>query len=378
MCEKSLIEKSVIEKSLVAIGNNHRIKRVIERAKEGHKVTLAYIGGSITEGAGANSEEKCYAYQSYKHFKKAFGKDDGSNVEFVNAGMGGTSSAIGIVRHERDITSYGQVQPDLVFVEFAVNDHEEPTKGVAYESLIRKILKQANKPAVVLIFSVFPTKYNLQDQYIPTGNYYNLPMISIKDAIVPELETGTITDEDFFFDEYHPTDLGHAFMADCIMHYFATVDKQSMVENDIEIGELPIVGNSFEDIKMVDNKTDDDNVKIDKGSFTEVDAKVTSRFPDNWMNVSVKESKAFRVTLNCKNILLLTKSTSDSSYGKAQVYLDGKLIKTIDSSLGGGWNNAVIELILDADISSDHTLEIKMAQEDQDKRFTIMALAYTK
>ena len=292
--------------------------------------------------------------------------------------MGGTSSAIGLVRYERDVTSDGQVQPDLVFIEFAVNDFEEPTKGVAYESLIRKILKQGNKPGVVLIFSVFPSKWNLQDKYIPTGDYYNLAMISIKDAIVPELETGRLTDEDFFFDEYHPTDLGHAFMADCIMNYFAIVDKQPMEESDIVIGELPKVGNSFEDIKMVDNKTDDDNVKIDKGSFTEVDLKVTSHFPDNWMKLNVKKNEAFKLTLNCKNILLLTKSTSDSSYGKAQVYVDGKLIKTIDSSLAGGWNNAVIELILDTDVSSDHTLEIKMAQEDKDKRFTIMALAYSK
>lgn len=373
-----IIGKSVIAKSLITSGNNYRVKQIIEKAKKGDKVTIAYIGGSVTEGAGATTKDKCYASRSYQLFKNAFAKEDGHNIDFVNGGMGGTSSAIGIVRYNRDVTSYGQVQPDIVFIEFAVNDHEEPTKGVAYESLIRDILNQPNKPAVILLFSVFQTRWNLQDNYIPTGNYYDLPMISIKDAIVPELESNKITDEEFFADEYHPTDFGHGFMADCIMNYFEVVDGQAMAESDVLIPEAPKLANSFEGVKMVDNKTVDDKVKIFKGNFTAVDPKVTSFFPDNWMYVSAIDNQGFKMMLKCKNILLLTKSTSDSSFGTAQVYLDGNLVKSIDSSVGGGWNNAVIDLVLDTDILAEHTLEIKMAKGDEDKNFTIMAVAYTE
>ena len=35
------------------LGNNVRLKKVIERAQAGEPVTIGLIGGSITEGAGA-------------------------------------------------------------------------------------------------------------------------------------------------------------------------------------------------------------------------------------------------------------------------------------------------------------------------------------
>lgn len=44
----------MIKNSLISTGNNVRIKKVIEKAKNGEDVTIAYIGGSITEGANAN------------------------------------------------------------------------------------------------------------------------------------------------------------------------------------------------------------------------------------------------------------------------------------------------------------------------------------
>ena len=63
--------------------------------------------------------------------------------------------------------------PDIVFIEFAVNDYQEPTNGEAYESMVRKVLNQPNQPAVVLVFSVFKTKWNMQDFYQPLGAFYD-------------------------------------------------------------------------------------------------------------------------------------------------------------------------------------------------------------
>jgi hypothetical protein len=42
-----------------------------------------------------------------------------------------------------------------VIVEFAVNDAGDETNGICYESLCLKILASKNKPAVILLFSVF-------------------------------------------------------------------------------------------------------------------------------------------------------------------------------------------------------------------------------
>ena len=69
----SLDYQEMIKRSLVQTGNNYRLKRVIEKAKRGEEVTIAFIGGSITQGAGAIPiNTKSYAYQTWEKFKEAF------------------------------------------------------------------------------------------------------------------------------------------------------------------------------------------------------------------------------------------------------------------------------------------------------------------
>ena len=96
-------------------------------------------------------------------------------------------------------------KPDIVVVEFAVNDEGDETKGDCYESLVRKILKLDWNPAVVLLFSVFANDWNLQDRLSPVGRLYDLPMVSIKDTVVEQFtkkpnEGRVQTKNQFFYD----------------------------------------------------------------------------------------------------------------------------------------------------------------------------------
>lgn len=374
----------MIENSLICTGNNYRLKKAIEKAQKGEEVAIAYIGGSITEGAGATNHTGCYAYQSYIHFKNTFGVCDGNNIKYVNTGMGGTPSTLGILRYDRDVIAYGQVQPDIVMIEFAVNDYQEPTNGEAYESLIRKVLNSQKQPAVILLFSVFKSKWNMQDVYKPIGAYYDLPMISIKDAVVPELEAGHITDLEFFIDEYHPTDFGHGIMTDCVKYYFDTVNAESTAVVDIIIPEEAIIGKSFEAIKMIDTVTMGENVIINSGSFQDNDSQLCIfatkqlTFPNNWKHNCSNGSDSFVMTLNCKNLLYVYKSSSSEDFGMADVFIDGKFVVNCNSGLGGGWNNPIPVLLIKDDTTAVHKIEIKMAEGNEEKEFTILAFGYTK
>ncbi|WP_228275723.1 SGNH/GDSL hydrolase family protein [Gracilibacillus oryzae] len=162
--------KAMIRKSLLSKGNNYRLKTAIEKAENGEDITIAYIGGSITQGAGAMPiHTNCYAHKSYLKIKEMFGINGGENVHFIKAGLGGTPSELGVIRYERDVLRNGNVEPDIVIVEFGVNDADDETKGICYESLCLKILSNKNKPAVVLLFSVFVNDWNLQERLSPVG-----------------------------------------------------------------------------------------------------------------------------------------------------------------------------------------------------------------
>lgn len=110
----------MIARSLLSLGNPFRMKKVIEKAKQGEDVTLAFIGGSITQGAGAVPiHRECYAWKTCCAFKDRFGV--GENVHYLKAGVGGTPSELGMIRFERDVLRK-QEKPDLIVIEFAVND----------------------------------------------------------------------------------------------------------------------------------------------------------------------------------------------------------------------------------------------------------------
>lgn len=382
--DKKEVYDTMMKRSLISTGNNYRMKKIIEKAKNGENVTIAYIGGSITEGAGASGANKSYAYQSYEYFKDTYGKGDGSNVSFVNAGMGGTPSALGIIRYDRDVTEYENIEPDIVFIEFAVNDYQEPTNGEAYESLIRKVLSSKKSPAVVLMFSVFQSKWNMQSLYIPLGEYYHLPMLSVKDAVVPELEEGRMTDDLFFSDQYHPTTYGHTIMANCIINYYKTIDDMEKHTEDITVPLEAKIGNAYEEIQMIDSSYNGDEIEIIPGGFSAIDEKIGRftgnklTFPNNWMKDKDQEDDGFVMNLNCKNLLLVYKASSDTSYGTADIYVDSKLVMSIDGYQSGGWNNPITVSLIKEDVSNNHLVEIKMSKDSLDKSFTILAFGYSE
>ena len=223
--QKTMFEKDWylqgLKDSVMSPGNNARLKKVIERAGTGEQITIATIGGSVTEGAGASVYRDCWAARLCDRFGKTYGTGDGSNVALVNAGVGGTPSPFGYMRYRREVVDRVPAAdadglPDIVVIEFSVNDWQEPTGHRCYESMVKEILEAPNEPAVILLFAVFRNGFNLQGELKRIGERYGLMMVSIKDGFYG-LIGKRLKPEGFFSDEYHPTSLGHRVMADCLM-----------------------------------------------------------------------------------------------------------------------------------------------------------------
>lgn len=382
----------MISKSLLNIGNNRRLKAAIDKARRGEDVTIAYIGGSITQGAGAKPiHTECYAYRSYVKFKELFGKDGGDNVHFIKAGVGGTPSELGMIRYDRDVLKDGKVKPDIVIIEFAVNDAGDETKGNCFESLTLNILSAENKPAVVLLFSVFADDFNLQERLSPVGKHYDLPMVSLSDALVEQFkltkEDGNIiTKRQYFYDIFHPTNDGHVIMADCLSYLFEQTSKNSYDEEDIVLDKAPAIGNSFLGVHLIDKKDNACGAVVECGSFKETDEDLhfvemdvnplgTPQFPYNWMHTPESGNESFCLTVNSRSLLLVFKDSGRMDFGKADVYVDGKHVLTADPR-EVGWTHCNPVILYQEESSKEHKVEIKMAEGSQDKYFTILGFGY--
>ena len=390
-----------VDKSFVSTGNSYRMNKVIEKAKAGEDVYIAFIGGSITEGADLASNDDCYANQTYLQFKEKYGKGDGSNVHYVNAGMSGTPSALGSIRYERDVVqALGGKEPDLVFVEFAVNDGGNSNLNFrTYESFVRSLLQKDNAPAVMLIFSVFDTGFNLQTNYKPVGEAYSLPMVSIKDGITAEIAAGHISNNQFFNMKsstpgLHPNPFGAKFMADCIMNTIAKTNEKTDAADATmptelvfdKLAELDnIQGDSFEGIQMIDPNTIPSEVTLSAGDFNATDSNVGNflfnnkpKFPANWQHTKTAGAESFKMTVNCKNMLLAYKLSNSADAGEVDIYVDGTKVTSLNGYSSSGWNNAETALIFNDETAAEHEIEIKMAEGNAEKEFTILTLGYTK
>ncbi|EFM08793.1 conserved hypothetical protein [Paenibacillus curdlanolyticus YK9] len=391
---KSDAYREMIARSLLSMGNNKRLKAAIAKAKRGEDVTIAYIGGSITQGAGAKPiHTACYAHQSYTMFKQLFGQDGGDYIHLIKAGVGGTPSELGIVRYDRDVLRDGTVEPDVVIVEFAVNDEGDETRGNCYESLVLKALAARNEPAVILLFSVFVNDWNLQDRLSPVGVHYDLPMVSVKDAVVEQFrltkdEGNVISKRQYFYDIYHPTNAGHAVMADCLRNLFIATDHAAPDQEDIMIAKPPVIGNDFVGMLLLDRSNGKGAAAIEAGSFQEMDADLqmvemdgdphgTPQFPNNWMHTAASGIDSFRMTIVCKSLILVFKDSGSSEFGRAEIRVDGQYMKLADPHVNN-WTHCNAVLLLHEQQSKAHTVEISMAVGDADKRFTILGFGYVE
>ena len=385
--------KKMISDCLVQKGNIHRLKSAIDRARRGEEVTVGFIGGSITQGAGAIPiNENCYAFNAFKGFCDLAGRGYDDNVRYIKAGVGGTPSELGMLRYEKDVTENGKYSPDVMIVEFAVNDEGDETKGECYDSLVRKLYNSPSKPAVILLFSVFVDGYNLEERLSPVGYAYNLPMVSTKRSVYDQFykseeEGGVVSKNQYFYDMYHPTNIGHRIMADNLIYLFKLADGAED-EEDLDItGITPPKGGEFENVYLVDRANIASCpavVSYSEGSFSghstelqyvERDRNLqgTPEFNDNWLYAGTGADgyASFKLSIKCSALLVAYMDSASIEVGTAQVFVDGEEKLNIDPHIIG-WGHANAYIAHRGGPAKVREIEVRIPEKDRDKRFTLL------
>ncbi len=186
-----------------------------KRAENGEKLNVVFLGGSLTWGANASDEQKT-SYRAYTslwmrdHFPKA-------SFWFYDAAIGGTGSDLGLFRIERDVLQY---KPDLVFLDFTVNDGVDDDSFVrneSYEALLRTMIERG-VPVMQVLLGV---KHNFEEKTTLESAKRRLCHLKIHEAyhtgladtftyIRPLVAKGEIDlDHNYPFEGTHPNDAGY-------------------------------------------------------------------------------------------------------------------------------------------------------------------------
>lgn len=90
---------------------------------------------------------------------------------------------------------------------------------------------------------------------------------------------------------------------------------------------------------------------------------------------SVPENAAFTIRIHCKALVLIFKDSGEVDVGKAYVDVDGERRMTADPHINN-WLHCNAMIVFNEDESADHTVRIEVAEEDRDKKFTILGFGY--
>ena len=362
-------------KSLVNQGDPLRIKKVMKKALQGEKIVLGYFGGSITQGAVASSWGKNYTSLTTGWWRSKF---PNAEIIHVNAGIGATGSIIGLHRAHTDLL---KLEPDLIIVDFAVNDYlDEPLiLSDVFESLIRMLLYSKKDPGVVLLFLTRKDGGNTQNIHAKTGFYYDLPMISFRDAMWPELTEGRIQWEDIEGDEVHPNDCGHYLLYKFLTDRLEEIYRNPDIETDNCLPferKKPLALNSYNDASILYSN------QIEPISMGDWDiARNTLVFGPGWIARGCE--RPLIMDVNARSIGIIYKRKNTGEMGRVEIKVDGIVTAILDGHIPPSWGEHAYGEIVAGNLSEGrHRIEIRLCEkshsESRGREFMISGVMITR
>jgi lysophospholipase L1-like esterase len=161
------------------------------KIKAGKPVKIAFLGGSITRAGNG------YRDQILQWFKTQY---PANRFEEIMAAVSGTGSDFGACRVKQHVTDH---QPDLVFIEFAVNDNRMLMQLVreTMEGIVRQIWKQNRLADICFIYTfsaenipllqkgIFPSSVSAMETI---ADAYQIPSIHLGLTVLDEIQKGKL------------------------------------------------------------------------------------------------------------------------------------------------------------------------------------------
>lgn len=233
------------------------------KARAGTDIRVAYLGGSITAAPG-------WRVYSLDGFRKQFPK---ARFTEINAAIGGTGSDLGAFRVGHDVIAH---KPDLVFIEFAVNDGGgDPARVQAsMEGIVRQVLRADAATDICFVYTlsepmlpdiakgVFPPAASAMEA---VADHYAIPSVHFgvevneriaSGDLVFKAEKATAVDPAarprvFSTDGVHPlVETGHRLYADVLARALKAIDSAPAAPSERTVP-APLRADNWESAKLI-------------------------------------------------------------------------------------------------------------------------------
>ncbi len=214
------------------------LPNVAAKIAAGKPINVAYLGGSITAAPGWRVKTLAWFQKQYPAAK----------FSEIDAAIGGTGSDLGVYRLGFDVLRH---KPDLLFVEFAVNDGGADPLEIhrGMEGIVRQTWQADAATDICYVYTLTGDMVKfLQDGKYPraasameaVADHYGIPSMHFGVEVVKRVTTDTLVfkapekptpDEQaaigsrvvFSHDNVHPIDAGHALYAEVVARQVPTL-----------------------------------------------------------------------------------------------------------------------------------------------------------
>lgn len=233
------------------------VNAIFQKLARQKALSIVYFGGSITDGVGASDAEKTsWRALMTGWFRRNFPDAD---IRSRNASMRGTGSELGAFRVAEHCLSH---RPDLVFVEFAVNDWRLPEAEILRysEGIARQLRRAESQPDLIFVYATMKRLAKLYPGTLPpsvtahrcVAAHYEITEINAGASMLRAIEANSLTWNQLTIDGVHPTNAGHAFYAGEIARVLESHHKRAVRPQPPLALPAPLSPDSIERGSLVD------------------------------------------------------------------------------------------------------------------------------
>ena len=234
------------------------IGHVMKKIQAGQEVSVAYLGGSITAANGWRPKTTAWLQKTFPN----------ATFKEIAAAIGGTGSDLGVFRLGHDVL---QFNPDLLFVEFAVNDGGAAPESIwrCMEGIVRQTWKKDPQTDIVFAYTIHCSMTNdvaqgncprsasameqLADFYgIPSVNFA-VPVVELmaQDKLVFQADKQPANGAIWFSDDgCHPRDEGHEVYLKLMAEALTQMKDGKPVDHKAKLAKA-FVADNWEAAKMI-------------------------------------------------------------------------------------------------------------------------------
>ena len=351
---------------------------VFAKLKAGKDVNIAYFGGSITQANG-------WRPKTLDWFRKTYPQ---SKITEINAAIGGTGSDLGVFRCQQDVLSQ---KPDLIFVEFAVNDGGAAPESIwrTMEGIVRQAWKANPETDICYVYTLvegFKDDYDKglfpratsSDEML--ADYYGIPGISVGFHTAELARAGKLwytphKDKDgkevappegcfvWSGDGVHPNDQGHEVYAQIIEDTLKQWEPNSAPKPHVV--KDPFVADNYEAAKLVPLDPSMlsagwTKLPTDKG----IGADFHHFLPELWTASKPGEKISFKF----KGTAVKLYDLMGPTIGKAIVTIDGKSNTIAQFDWWCNWWRLASMGLAEGLPNEVHTVTVEISPEQPDRK----------